>query len=149
MSEVDAELRIRPMDELDLGAITRIDEKLSGKYRPDEWERRAMYYLRRDPESPQVAEVDGEVVGFVLGEVRSGEFGLEEPTGWVEVLEVDPDARGRSIGKQLAEALFAHFRERGAHKARTLVEDDMTELARFFESVGFEPASLRPLVKTL
>jgi len=148
MSEVDA-VTIRPMDEVDIGAITKIDEKISGRYRPDEWEQRAVYYLRRDPESPQVAELDGVVVGFALGEVRSGEFGLEEPTGWVEVMAVDPDIRGRSIGKQLAEALFAHFRERGAREARTLVDSDMKELARFFESVGFEDASLRPLVKTL
>ncbi|HMB67872.1 MAG TPA: GNAT family N-acetyltransferase [bacterium] len=150
MSEATAELKVRPMDEIDIGAITRIDEKVTGRYRPDEWEQRAIYYLRRDPEAPQVAEIDGQVVGFALGEVRSGEFGLEEPTGWVEVMAVDPDVRGRSIGKMLAEALFAHFRERGAKRARTLVDTEtMGDLAAFFESVGFEAASLRPLVKNL
>ncbi len=45
-----------------------------------------------------------EVVGFMLGEVRSGEFGLEEPTGWIEVLGVDPAYRGKAIGQQMAEA---------------------------------------------
>ena len=58
------------------------------------------------------------------------------------------DIPHRLVGKPVRE-LFAHFRERGAHKARTFVEEDMPELARFFESVGFEPASLRPLVKKL
>lgn len=149
MSEATTDLTVRPMTELDISAITKIDEKVTGNYRPDEWEQRAIYYLRRDPDSPQVAEINGEVVGFLLGEVRSGEFGLEEPTGWVEVLAVDPDVRGRSIGKMLAEAIFAHFRERGAKRARTLVDTDRKELTGFFESIGFEPASLRPLVKTL
>jgi len=76
-------VRIRPMNELDIEGICRIDEKITGRYRPEVWEQRAAYYIRRDPDSSQVAEVDGRVVGFMLGEVRGGEFGLEEPTGWV------------------------------------------------------------------
>ena len=88
-------VRIRPLDEMDIGAIVGIDEKITGRYRPEVWERRIGYYLRRDPEASVVAEADGRVVGFMLGEVRSGEFGLEEPTGWIEVLGVDPGIRGR------------------------------------------------------
>ncbi|HSN86202.1 MAG TPA: hypothetical protein VL025_05555, partial [Thermoanaerobaculia bacterium] len=82
MTETAPGLRIRTVDELDISAIVSIDEKISGKYRPEVWERRIGYYLRRDPEASVAAEVDGKVVGFMLGEVRSGEFGLEEPTGW-------------------------------------------------------------------
>jgi len=81
------------MNELDIEGICRIDERITGRYRPDVWEQRTAYYLRRDPDSSQVAEVDGRVVGFMLGEVRGGEFGLEEPTGWVEFFGVDPSAR--------------------------------------------------------
>ena len=149
MSETTAQVVVRPLTEVDIGAITKIDEKVTGTYRPDEWEERAMYYLRRDPECPLVAEVEGEVVGFALGEVRAGEFGMEEPTGWFEVLAVDPDVRGRSIGKKLAEAMFGHFRDRGAKQARTLVGEGFEDLGRFFESVGFQPSKLRPLVRTL
>ena len=35
---------IRPLTELDLGRITAIDERLSGTYKPDVWERRVIYY---------------------------------------------------------------------------------------------------------
>ena len=76
--------RIRPLTELDIGSVVRIDEKLLGRYRPAVWEGRVGYYLRRDPEASRVAEVGGRVVGFMLGEVRGGEFGQEEPTGWIE-----------------------------------------------------------------
>ena len=113
------EVRVRGLDTIDIGAVVDIDEKISGRYRPDVWETRVGYYLRRDPDAALVAEIEGEVVGFMLGEVRSGEFGLEEPTGWIEVLGVDPDVRGRAIGRRLAEALLGHFKTQGAVTVRT------------------------------
>jgi ribosomal protein S18 acetylase RimI-like enzyme len=141
--------RIRPVDDTDLGNIVAIDEKVTGKYRPDVWEKRLGYYIRRDPEASVVAESDGRLLGFMFGEVRSGEFGLEEPTGWIEVLGVDPAARGRSIGRQLAEHMLGHFRSKGATTVRTLVDGGMDEIAGFFTSIGFEPAPLRAYVRKL
>ncbi|HTQ79066.1 MAG TPA: N-acetyltransferase [Thermoanaerobaculia bacterium] len=142
-------LRIRPLDELDIDSIVAIDEKISGRYRPEVWERRIGYYLRRDPESSVVAERAGKVLGFMLGEVRSGEFGLEEPTGWIEVLGVDPASRGQAIGRLMAEAMLKHFKGQGATSVRTLVDEDMGEIAGFFTSLGFAPSSLRPFAKPL
>jgi hypothetical protein len=69
---------IRPLSELDIESITRIDEKVGGQYRPAFWEDRVAYYLRRDPEASRVAEIDGNVVGFMLADLKGGEFGLEE-----------------------------------------------------------------------
>lgn len=141
--------RIRPLDELDIDAIVEIDEEIGGRYRPEVWERRIGYYLRRDPEASVVAEVDGRVIGFMLGEVRSGEFGLEEPTGWIEVLGVDPAHRGRAVGRLMAEAMLEHFRRQGATSVRTFVDEEMADLYGFFGSLGFEPATMRPFVKRL
>jgi len=59
MPDVGAQTRIRPLDELDIGGIVRIDERMTGIYRPEVWERRVGYYLRRDRGASQVAEVDG------------------------------------------------------------------------------------------
>ncbi len=149
MIETATQARIRPLDELDISAVVAIDEKISGRYRPEVWERRIGYYIRRDPEASLVAEVGGQVVGFMLGEVRSGEFGLEEPTGWIEVLGVDPDYQGRAIGRLLAESMLQHFRLSGATTVRTLVDEEMTQISGFFSSLGFRPSSLRPFVKEL
>jgi ribosomal protein S18 acetylase RimI-like enzyme len=149
MTTTTSEVLVRPLSELDVGDIVAIDEKLSGTYRPEIWETRVGYYLRRDPEASVVAEAQGRVVGFMLGEVRSGEFGLDEPTAWIEVLGVDPDHRGRSVGRRLAEAMLEHFRGRGAVTVRTLVDERMEDLCGFFSSLGFEAASLKPFVKRL
>ncbi|MEE8137552.1 MAG: GNAT family N-acetyltransferase [Thermoanaerobaculia bacterium] len=148
-TETTSEVRVRCLEDTDLGGIIALDEKLGGSYRPEVWERRLGYYMRRDPEASVVAELDGKVIGFMLGEVRSGEFGLDEPTGWIEVLGVDPEHRHRSVGRRLAEQMLDHFRRQGAKSVRTLVDEEMEGIASFFTKLGFEPATLRPFVKTL
>jgi ribosomal protein S18 acetylase RimI-like enzyme len=142
-------VHIRPVEELDIEPIAAIDEKIGGRYRPEVWERRVFYYLRRDPEGSFVATAGGEVVGFMLGEVRSGEFGLEEPTGWVEVLGVDPGHQGRAVGRRLAEAMLGRFRDLGVQRVRTLVDDTMPQIEGFFRSLGFAPAPLKALALEL
>lgn len=149
MSEKTAEVRIRPLQDTDLGAITGLDEVIGGEYRPDVWEMRLGYYMRRDPDASLVAELDGKVVGFMLGEVRAGEFGLEQPTGWIEVMGVDPEVRGRAIGRRLADSMLEYFTGRGATTVRTLVDADMDGIGKFFEALGFTPAGLTPYVKEL
>jgi ribosomal protein S18 acetylase RimI-like enzyme len=149
MTESETPARVRQLEDTDIGGITALDEKIGGEYRPEIWERRIGYYLRRDPEALLVAEVDGRLAGFMLGEVRSGEFGLEEPTGWIEVMGVDPDLRGQAIGRRLAERMLNHFQSQGASSVRTLVDETMTEIVGFFDSLGFEPAPLRSFVKKL
>jgi ribosomal protein S18 acetylase RimI-like enzyme len=138
-------VRIRPLDELDIGAIVRIDERITGIYRPEVWEQRVGYYLRRDPDASQVAEADGRVVGFMLGDVRAGEFGLEEPSGWIERFGIDPDYRGRDLGKGLFEAILRHFGARGARTVRTLVDQNDTRVAGFLGALGFTPSGLQAL----
>ena len=145
MPQVQAPIRVRPLDELDIGGIVRIDERITGIYRPEVWERRVGYYLRRDPDASQVAEAEGRVVGFMLGDLRAGEFGLEEPSGWIERFGIDPDYRGRELGKRLFEAIFRHFQARGASAVRTLVDQKDTGVAGFLGAMGFTPSGLQAL----
>jgi len=149
MVETATEVAIRPVEELDIEDIAAIDEKIGGRYRPEVWEKRVFYYLRRDPEGSFVATAGGRVVGFMLGEVRSGEFGMEEPTGWVEVLGVDPGFQGKSVGRRLAAAMLDHFRAQGAHRVNTLVDERMPEIEKFFRSLGFQAAPVKALALEL
>jgi len=142
MSAVAEQVRIRPLNELDIARIVSIDERLTGVYRPEVWERRIMYYLRRDPEASQVAELGGKVVGFMLADIRGGEFGLEEPGGWIERFGVDPDFQGRSLGRKLFEAVVGHLKRQGATTVRTLVEKNDSDLASFLRALGFKDAPL-------
>ena len=145
MPEVQPSVRVRPLDELDIGAIVRIDERITGIYRPEVWEQRVGYYLRRDPEACRVAEADGKVVGFMLADLRAGEFGLEEPGGWIERFGIDPDWRGRDLGRLLFEAIVAHLKAAGAATVRTLADRDDTRITGFLEKLGFAPSRLQAL----
>jgi len=145
----DSRLQVRSLSELDLGDIVRIAERTRNVYQPELWEDRVTYYLRRDPEASVVAERDGKVLGFMLGDVRAGEFGIEEPSGWIEVIGVDPDAAGQGVGRALGEAMVARYRARGVRRLRTMVDASMPDVERFFTALGFAPDSLRPYVKPL
>src|SRR5947208_10997189 len=142
MSAIAEQVRIRSLSELDIALIIAIDERLTGVYRPDVWERRVMYYLRRDPDASQVAELGGKQVGFMLSDLRGGEFGLEETSGWIERFGVDPDYRGKGVGRKLFAALTEHFKAAGAHTLRTFVDNRQKDNAAFLEAVGFEPGNL-------
>ena len=145
MPETQASVRVRSLDELDIGSIVRIDERITGIYRPDVWERRVGYYLRRDPDASRVAEVDGKVVGFMLGDLRAGEFGLEEPSGWIERFGIDPDYQGRDLGRQMFTAILGHFETMGAVTVRTLLDQKDAALSGFLGALGFVPSSIQAL----
>ena len=145
----ETSLKIRSLSELDLSDIVRISELTQGSYQPELWEDRVTYYLRRDPEGSVVAEEDGRVVGFMLGDVRAGDFGLEEPCGWIEVIGVDPERGGQGIGRALGAAILERYRARGVSSVRTMVDSSMPEIERFFLALGFQADTLRPFVKRL
>lgn len=139
------QVRIRSLSELDISRVVAIDERLTGIYRPDVWERRVGYYIRRDADACPVAEADGKVVGFMFSDVRGGEFGLEETSGWIERFGVDPDYQGRSIGRRLFDAVKSHMVRNEVVTIRTLVDKNDSDLAAFLRAVGFDNASLQAL----
>jgi len=145
MPETEAPARIRTLSELDIGGIVRIDERITGIYRPEVWETRVGYYLRRDPDACRVAEVGNRLVGFMLADLRAGEFGLEEPSGWIERFGIDPDYRGRDLGRQLFDAVREHLQARGATSIRTLVNEKDAPIAAFLKALGFAPSPLQAL----
>lgn len=149
MPDVTSDVRIRPLDELDLAGIVHIDEKISGQYRPDIWEQRVMFYVRRDPGASQVAEAHGRVVGFMLGDCRAGEFGLEQPSGWIERFGIDPAHRGQDIGRRMFDAMCAHFRAEGATSVRTLVDRSDATLTGFLKAIGFGDSALTALERKI
>ena len=108
-----------------------------------------MFYTRRDPGASQVAEANGKVVGFMLGDCRAGEFGLEQPSGWIERFGIDPDFRGQDLGRRLFEAICAHFKAEGATSVRTLVGRDDASLVGFLKAIGFGDSPLTALERKI
>ncbi len=67
--------KIRNMTDSDMAAIVQIDQRITGSERS--WRQRASSHFRTyyAPLS-FVAEVEGEVVGFIMGDVRGAEYAL-------------------------------------------------------------------------
>jgi GNAT superfamily N-acetyltransferase len=142
-----SELSIRSVRRGDLDAVIAIDTQVTGLEKRDYW--RSVY--RRYGESATtpsaqflVAEADGDVVGFVIGEVRDWEFGAP-PCGWVFAIDVRPDARLTGIGTRLLESILAGFRRAGVRKVRTMLASDNTLILSFFRSQGMMAGRFIPL----
>ena len=96
-----------------------------------------------------MADANGKVVGFMLGDCRAGEFGLEQPSGWIERFGIDPDYRGQDLGRRLFDAICEHFKAEGAASVRTLVDRNDAPVAGFLKAIGFGDSSLAALERKL
>ncbi len=131
-------LRIRGLTSKDLPAIVEIDRKILGKSRLEYWKRKIEVSEFRPPLASLVAEIDGKVIGFILGDVSGWEFGVPDNTGMIETLGVDPAYQRKGIARLLTEELIRSFRLNGVEKINTLVKWDDWDLLQFFHAMGFK-----------
>jgi len=149
-------VKIKPLTKDDISDILKIEERIEeelgikNKERTEYLKETAIYNIEHgDPMLSIGAEVDGNLVGFMIGELRLWEFGRGEKIGWIRILGVDPEFRGRGIGRKLAETLFEHFKRRGIKRVRTMVDWYAGELISYFRSLGFNMMNMVPLEKEL
>jgi ribosomal protein S18 acetylase RimI-like enzyme len=127
---------IRKLWRDDMAAVVSLDAHATGVAKPEYW---AETFKRFVPPTAQrcafAAEQDGALVGYVMGEIRSWEFG-SPPCGWVFAINVSPEAREAGIGSQLLDAARASFRKAGIKSLRTMVARDATLMLSFFRAQG-------------
>jgi len=137
---------IRPVRRGDLDPIITLDATVTGIEKRGYW--RSVYQrYGATPEAGRqflVAEADGRVVGFVIGEVRDWEFG-SPPCGWVFAIDVEPAAREAGVGTRLLVAFCAAFRRAGVRTVRTMLSRDNTLVLSFFRSQGMMAGPFIPL----
>ena len=137
---------VRAARRRDLRAVIAIDAAVTGLAKPAYW--RSVFRRYADPNERArrflVAEANGEVVGFVVGEVRDWEFG-SPPCGWVFGIDVRADMREAGVGSRLLEAIAESFRRAGVAKLRTMLSRDNTLILSFFRSQGMMAAPFIPL----
>ncbi len=134
---MEKKVKIRSLTLKDLPAIIEIDRKVLGKPRPEYWKRKIEVSEFRPPLASLVAEIDGKVIGFILGDVSGWEFGVPDNTGMIETVGVDPAYQRRGIARLLTEELIRSFKLNGVQKINTLVEWDDWDLLQFFHTMGF------------
>ena len=86
-----------------------------------------------------VAEFDGRVVGSVVFYPDAGHEGLGLPKGWAgfRKLAVHPDARGRGLGRRLAQHCVERARAMGALTMGIHSASFMTAACKLYQRMGF------------
>ena len=130
-------LILRPMTLGDLDAIVEIDSKVLGKPRPDYWKKKIELPNLRYPFSCLVAELEGKVIGFIVGEVSGWEFGIPDTIGWISTIGVDPEYQNRGVARRLSQEFIKNLRAIGVTIVYTLVNWSDWDLLKFFHAMGF------------
>jgi ribosomal protein S18 acetylase RimI-like enzyme len=135
--EILTQLDIRPLTLGDLDAIVEIDFKVLGKPRRDFWKKRIEVVNTHYPLSCLVAEREGKVIGFIVGEVSGWEFGVPDTIGWISTIGVDPAYQHQGVAKKLGEEFLKNLRGIGVSMVYTLVNWNDWDLLKFFRAMGF------------
>lgn len=135
------EVTIRKMTGDDVRHIVDIDLHITGKDRAATWPQTVSRYLEMYyPPLCQIAEVEGRVVGFVLGDVRGWEYGMP-PGGWIDIMGVDPQFQHHGIGLKLLHAFAQECRGLNM-KTHIAVRRHDEGLQQFIQAAGFRPGQL-------
>ena len=128
---------VRPMSGRDLERVAVIYEDHTGVLPPESWRGRVDDLLAREGAAVALVATTGErVVGYLVGEVRSWEFG-SPPAGWIIGVGVGRDHQGDSVGRLLLQAALARFGAADVTAVRTMVRRDDVGVLRFFRGSGF------------
>jgi predicted N-acetyltransferase YhbS len=130
-------VKIRPLEQHDIEAIVTIDEKVLGENRKDYWERKLEAMNSKSSQASLVAEVEGTVVGFILGDISGWEFGVPETIAWIDTIGIDPAYQKKGLARSLAFELIRNLRALGVKTIYTLVNWNDWDLLQFFHAVGF------------
>ena len=148
----ESTIKIRLMKAEDFDAVVGIDEKVLKASRPEYYEMKfEKLFKSKDylPASLVAEEEDGTVVGFVMGELYMGEYGIFREEATLDTIGVDPNYQHKGIGEQLINEFMDHLRKLGVRKINTLVDWNDSRLIHFFSVNQFVPSKTINLERKL
>ena len=133
---------IRAMTSKDLDRIVEIDNKVLGQSRPEYWEMKVEIVEKKSPMSSLVAELEGEVIGFVIGDASGWEYGIPENIGWIDTIGVDPAFQRTGVAKLLLTEMVNNLKKVGVDTIYTFVNWREWSLLRFLDAMGFQKGDM-------
>ena len=144
----EPKVRIRPMADEDVDSVLAIDRKITGVRRAVTYTEMITGDLGGVLALSLVAEVDGEVKGFILARrVYVGEPPTE--VGLVQILGVDPGYQRRGIASKMVNAFLNACRAKKLNAVRIMINERDSQLQGLFEHLGFRRGELIDYTKSL
>ena len=133
---------MRVLKQEDLDAIVAIDELASKQSRREYYERKIASILNKNANinCSIVCEINDKVVGFVMGYVFFGEFGISETTATIDTLGVLPEYQKHGVASEMLDQFMMNMKVAGVEKVYTLVSWDDFALEKFFARQKFVPS---------
>ena len=148
----ESSINIRLMKADDFEAVVEIDKTILKASRPEYYKMKfEKLFQTKDylPASLVAEQEDGTVVGFVMGEIYMGEYGIFQEEATLDTIGVDPDYRNKGIGVELINEFMIHLRKLGVRKISTLVDLNDSKLIHFFSANQFSPSKTINLERSL
>lgn len=124
-------MQIRPYQESDEEAVIELWRAVSANDAPHNDPATALRKkLAVDRDLLLVAEIDGKVVGTVMG-------GYDGHRGWVYAVAVCPDHRRKGVGSALLRRVEEALAERGCLKVNLQVVASNLGAVKFYEILGY------------
>ena len=146
-----SKLVIRNLKEDDLDRVIHIDSLTTGYPRNPYFERKFRRIFGEDSQLllSLVAEMEGRVIGYIMGEANTCEYGIPEPVASVDTLGVDTAYKRLGVGSILLEEYCGMAIKAGVELMTTLISQDYPEIVEFFKSQNFQPAEMVALERKL
>lgn len=148
----ESTITTRLMRAEDFEAVVAIDERILRTSRLEYYEVKfEKLFQSKDylPVSMVAEKEDGTIVGFVMGEIYMGEYGIFEEEARLDTIGVDPDYQHKGIGELLINEFMDHLRTVGVRKINTLVDWNNSNLIHFFSANQFSPSKTINLERNL
>ena len=128
----------RSLEREDQQALIRIDKHITGLDHSGYYERKVREVLDETGiRVSMVAEIKGQICGFIMARVDYGEFDRTEPTAVLDTLGVDPAFGHQHAGSALLSQLLANLTSLRLEKVRTEVGADHFDILNFLMKNGF------------
>ena len=83
------------------------------------------------------AEIDGKIIGFILGKASEREYGIPDNVGYIDTIGVMKEWQGKGISQLLFKEMYSILKKIGLDTIYVFVDRKQMDLVKFFDKMGF------------